>query len=103
MPGGKAKVDCYAVTIPGDRVVSHEFTEWAVGDWRREVEAQLCATSIGISETNTESLFGYPLGARKQPRYLPPRSSGYKPECFSPLDRFLQYFTEIEGRDEPDI
>ncbi|MDC0726588.1 DUF4222 domain-containing protein [Phytobacter diazotrophicus] len=30
-------------------------------------------------------------------------AQGYKPECFSPLDRFLQYFKEIEGRDEPDI
>lgn len=67
MPGGKAKVEyCYAVNIPGDRpVVSHEFTEWAVGDWRREVEAQLCATSIGISETNTESLFGLSAGSQK--------------------------------------
>ena len=60
MPGGKAKVEyCYAVNIPGDReVVSHEFTEWAVGDWRR-------ATSIGISETNTESLFGLSAGSQK--------------------------------------
>lgn len=67
MPGGKAKVEyCYAVNIPGDReVVSHEFTEWAVGDWRREAEAQLCATSIGISETNTESLFGLSVGNQK--------------------------------------
>ncbi len=67
MPGGKTKVEyCYAVNIPGERpVVSHEFTKWAVGDWRREVEAQLCATSTGISETTTESLFGLSVGSQK--------------------------------------
>ena len=53
MPGGKAKVEyCYAVNIPGDReVVSHDFVEWAVGDWRREVEADLCVSLTDGSKT----------------------------------------------------
>lgn len=57
MPGGKAKVEyCYAVNIPGDRtVVSHDFAEWAVGDWRREVEADLCVNLTGNTLITTES------------------------------------------------
>lgn len=44
MPGGREPVPfCYAVNVPGDReVVTHEFAEWVVGDWREEVAAQLC-------------------------------------------------------------
>lgn len=59
MPGGKAKVDyCYAVNIPGDReVVSHDFVEWAVGDWRREVEAELCVNLTDTTLITTESAY----------------------------------------------
>jgi hypothetical protein len=88
MPGGKAKVEyCYAVNIPGDReVVSHDFVEWAVGTggvrWRLIYAQHQSAFQRPIRNPCS----GYPLGARKQPRYLPPRSAGYKPECFSPLE-----------------
>ncbi|WP_058911898.1 hypothetical protein [Entomohabitans teleogrylli] len=43
--GGREPVQwCYAVNVQGEReVVSHGFAEWAVGDWREEVEAALCS------------------------------------------------------------
>lgn len=67
MPGGKAKVEyCYAVNIPGDReVVSHDFVEWAVGDWRREVEADLCVSLTDGSETEEVSPSMSSAGSQK--------------------------------------
>lgn len=55
MPGGREPVPfCYAVNVPGDReVVTHEFAEWAVGDWREEAAAQLCTNLTDGSEITT--------------------------------------------------
>ncbi|VDZ73094.1 phage regulatory protein [Atlantibacter hermannii] len=45
---------CYAVNVPGDReVVTHEFAEWAVGDWREEAAAQLCTNLTDGSAITT--------------------------------------------------
>lgn len=54
MPGGKGGQQCYGVNVPnGLEIVSHSFVEWAVDDWRREVEGQLCERSTDFSETTT--------------------------------------------------
>ena len=55
MPGGREPVPfCYAVNVPGDReVVTHEFAEWAVGDWREEAAAQLCTNLTDGSAITT--------------------------------------------------
>ncbi len=58
MPGGKAPVEyCYAVNVPGDReVVTHDFAVWAVGDWRQQVESELCVSLTDDSKTTVASL-----------------------------------------------
>ena len=55
MPGGREPVPfCYAVNVPGDReVVTHEFAEWAVGDWQEEAAAQLCTNLTDGSAITT--------------------------------------------------
>lgn len=56
MPGGREPVPyCYVENVSGDREpVTHDFANWAVGDWRREVEADLCAKLTEGSKTTVE-------------------------------------------------
>lgn len=67
MPGGRESVPyCYVENVSGDREpVTHDFADWAVGDWRREVEAELCANSTDGSKTTTVSRFGSSDGSQK--------------------------------------
>ncbi len=67
MPGGREPVPfCYAVNVPGDReVVTHEFAEWAVGNWREEVAAQLCTNLTDGSGTTTACPSKLSAGSQK--------------------------------------
>ncbi len=67
MPGGREQVPfCYAVNVPGDReVVTHEFAEWAVGDWREEATAQLCTNLTDGSAITTACTSGLSDGSLK--------------------------------------
>ncbi len=67
MPGGREPVPfCYAVNVPGDReIVTHEFAEWAVGDWREEAAAQVCTNLTGGSAITTACPSKLSAGSQK--------------------------------------
>ena len=67
MPGGREAVPyCYVENVSGDREpVTHEFASWAVGDWRREVEAELCVNLTEGSKTTAECQSVLSAGSQK--------------------------------------